>query len=192
MNGGWGNQGEASLEVGEGQGGYSRPKRHTDVAGMDDVSLSCNPIQVTLEHPDGVGHARARRRGQLHFDGDETGACINDEINFQSRQSSPEIDLRIDPAVGQRPDDFGQNGRFKQSAAHGSGGRMLRILETDQVAQRADVREIDFRGFDEPFPDVREVGPQDDYLIGGLKYGQPGFDGIDRDSEIASHVGQPK
>ena len=159
---------------------------------MDDVSRSCNAFQVALEHPDGVGHARTRRRGRLHLDGDETRAGVNDEIDFQPREGSPEVDLRIDPAVGQRPDDFGQYRRFEQSAAHGSGGCMLRILEADQVAQRANVREIDFRGLDEPFPDVCKVGPQDNDLMGGLKYGQPGFDGIDRNPEVASHVGQPK
>ena len=43
---------------------------------------------------------------------------------------------------------------------------MSGVLETRQVAKRADVGEIHFRSLDKPFPDIGEVWVQHDHLVG--------------------------
>ncbi|MCE2439757.1 MAG: hypothetical protein J4F39_10085 [Candidatus Latescibacteria bacterium] len=85
---------------------------------MHDVTRFRSAFPVALEFPDSGGHSRAWRSGQLYLDGNDPGACVNQEIDFRSRRGSPEIDLRVNTARGQGPNDFRQDRRFQDGAAH--------------------------------------------------------------------------
>ena len=64
------------------------------------------------------------------------------------------------------------------------------VFGTHQIAERADVGEIHFRSLDEPFPDVGGVGAQHDHLVGGLKNGKPGLDGVNCYPKVPGDIGQ--
>ena len=157
---------------------------------MDHVSGQCRAVHIAAECPDGGGHGRARRRGPLYLDGDKPAAGLNHEVHFRTRHGAPEEDLRVDAPMRQSSHDFGQHRRLHDRSAHRAGGGMLGILEAGEIAERADIGEIHFRGLDESLSDVGEVGAQHDYLVGGLQHGKPSLDRIDRNSEIPRHVGQ--
>ena len=108
------------LQVGKGDGGNRWSQRQADVARMHDVTRFRSAFPVALEFPDSGGHSRAWRSGQLDLDGNDPGACVNQEIDFRSRRGSPEIDLRVNTAMGQGPNDFGKDRRFQDGAAHGA------------------------------------------------------------------------
>ena len=67
---------------------------------------------------------------------------------------------------------------------------MLGILQSRQVAQCPRVGEVHLRRLDKPLPDVREVGPQHDDLVGGFQHGQPRLDRVDRHPQIPGDIGQ--
>ena len=67
---------------------------------------------------------------------------------------------------------------------------MFGVFEAREVAKRADVREIHFRGLDQPFSDIGEIGAQHHHLIGGFEHGEPCLDGVDRNAEVPGDIGQ--
>lgn len=103
---------------------------------------------------------------------------------------SPEVDLRLEASMGERFDDLGQDRRFHDRIAHGTGGGMPGIFQAGQITERTDIGEIDLRGLDEPLADVGEIGPEHDHLVGGFQRRQPGLDRVHSDTEIPRQIGQ--
>ncbi len=78
-------------------------------------------------------------------------------IHLPAGGGSPEINLGIDSAMGEGLDDFREYRGFHDRPAHGTGGRMVRIPQAGQVAQRPDIGEIDFWRFDKPLAQQSEA-----------------------------------
>jgi hypothetical protein len=65
--------------------------------------------EVFLEGPNPTCHCRARRRRKLHFNWDQFAAGFDNEIDFHSSRSAPEVDLRLFAAVDECFHNFEQD-----------------------------------------------------------------------------------
>lgn len=92
--------------------------------------------------------------------------------------------------MGECFNDLGQDRRFHDRTAHGTGGGMPWIFQAGQIAERADIGEIDLRGLDEPLADVGEIGSEYDHLVGGFQHRQPGLDRVHGNTEVPGQIGQ--
>ena len=98
---------------------------------------------------------------------------------------APEVDARVNAAMGQRLHNFRQNRRFHDGASHGAGSRVFGAPEPGEVTERTHVRAIHFCRFHESFPDVGKVRPKNDHLVRRFEYGQPSLDRVHRDAEVS-------
>jgi hypothetical protein len=102
---------------------------------VNDKPLSCLFAEVFLKGPDRVGHGWARCHGKLYFDRDRLAAGFDDEIDFQSSRSAPEVNARLFAPVNEGFHDLEKNGGFKDCPAQRTRRRVIRIFQTGQVAK---------------------------------------------------------
>ena len=86
-------------EFGERQADDFRRQGQPDIAWVDDKPLSCLVAEVFLEGPNPICHPRTRRRGKLDLYRNQFAADLDDQIDFHSCRSAPEVYLRLLAAV---------------------------------------------------------------------------------------------
>ena len=103
---------KTTLQVGERNRGDTGAEGQMYIAWMHHVSVHRYAFHVSLECLNDSSHCRSWRSGQFDLDGYQPCGSLDHKVHFRSSQGSPKVNLRINPSVRQRFEDFRENYRF--------------------------------------------------------------------------------
>jgi hypothetical protein len=123
-----------TLDIGEWQRNDLRRQGQPDISWVDDESSTRLFAEVFLEGPNPTRHGRARRCRELYFNRDQPAAGFDNQIDLHSGRSAPEMDLWLLATIDERFHNLKKNGGFQDGPAQRTRCRVVRILQTSQVA----------------------------------------------------------
>src|SRR6516164_6113933 len=156
---------------------------------MDHDQSSCSLLQRALKRGQRRCHGRANSLRRFSFYQPQLGVrAWNKKVHFQALLIAKIVELLAHPTVGLTLDYFRCHKAFKQRSKEWRALKFSHRCQTEQVAGKAGVTQVDFRGLYQPLSEVFEIWRHENDLTCHLKNVQPVANRRHSDAERCSQV----